>query len=177
MVNQQIIVIKIRKNNMKSQFKKTFFAIMMMVLVFSGYSQNISKIQISVGGLILGQKYTVEQVTSIFGSPQSYSHEIDVYDTNKFMYNNNTFYINDGKFNCFELVNTDYKLNGVVGVGDTFDKINLLNPYKINSGTTINGIKFYYVYITDYFDDMSPIYFYMQNGTISKINYLYMDDI
>ena len=150
----------------------------MLILAFNGYSQTVNKRQITVRGLILGQNYSVDQVTSIIGSPQSYSYEIDVFDTiHKLAYNGNTLYIYDRKFNGFELANNDYKLNGVVGVGDTFDKINLLNPFKIKSETGTNGITYYYGYITDYFDDMSPICFYIRNGTIFQINYLYMDDI
>ena len=154
-----------------------FFTMLLLASVFNGYSQIITERQIEIGGLTLRQAYSVNQVTSIMGTPQSYAHEFDVCDEHKFVYDDNVFYICDGVFVGFKLVNNRYKLNGVVGVGDTFNEIHLLNPFNIISTARDNGITIHEVFITNKIDDMSPIYFRVRNGAVFEISYLYVDDV
>jgi len=87
-------------------------------------------------------------------------------------YNNNTFYLYANVFNCFALLNNDYKLNGVIGIGDPVSNINLLNPFRITSISREGNRMIHLTYITDAEDDMSPIYFYSTNGIIDGISYL-----
>ena len=157
--------------------------ITLLVTIFSlfflnGYSQTVNKRTITVGGVALNNSYTFAQFTSIMGTPNSHtSVPWDGGELITMMYNSNKFQILANKFVHVNLFNNSYKLNGVVGVGDPVSNINLLNPFKLESKSNGTNKMLYYAYITDANYDMSPISFYVTNGIITEISYLYMDDV
>ena len=162
---------------------KTLLAAVLSLFVLSGYCQTVNKRTITIGGAVLNDTCTYARFTAIMGAPDSRkSEQEDGGELITMLYNNNTFYLHANVFNCFQLVNNSYKLNGVVGVGDPVANIDLLKPFKLISKPNGAGKELYYAYITDAYLidpdwDRSPIYFYVTNGIITKISYLYMDNI
>jgi|GEM_PF-2510219 len=160
---------------MKTKLKTVFLSITMLLCASGGYAQTANKRPIEVGGLTLGQNYNESQVISIMGAPESYAHVVDIFDTHEFIYHENVFYINDGKFSGFSIINKEYKLNKLVGVGDSADKIKLLKPFKVILKSENEDTICHHVYITDNVDDDCPLSIYVEQGVITKINYLCMD--
>jgi hypothetical protein len=148
-----------------------------------GWGQTVNKRTITVAktgssaSVTLNNSYSYAQFISIMGTPDSKETEMDGGEIVMMKYNNNSLSLHANRFVLFTLRNNGFKLNGVVGVGDPASNINLLNPFKITSEPNGTQKTLIYAYITDYFDDMSPICFYTENDLIVKINYLCMDDV
>jgi hypothetical protein len=147
-----------------------------------GVSQMVNKRTITVAkagsskSVTLNRSYTYTMFTSILGEPNSKRTDIDG-EITMMKYENNIFYLYANVFNCFEFTDNTYKINGIVGVGDTVSKIELLNPFKLTSRSKGANKSTYSAYITNTDYDMSPIYFDVENGQIVKISYAYTDDI
>jgi len=155
-------------------FRSTLLTTVLSLLFLSGYGQIADKGAINIGGVTVNNTYTYSQFTSIMGAPDSTKSEMDDGGEHLTMtYNGNRFCCVAGEFICFELINNSYKLNGVVGVGDPVANINLINPFKIESKPNGANKMLYYADIIDPEYDMMPVYFYVTNGIITKIFYLY----
>jgi hypothetical protein len=168
--------------------KKIFYILIAITIstISNGlYSQNQSQpYAISIGGLLLEHQYSHEQVISALGNPQSYEELINNPDyegvliAKIYLYNYNRINIYDGILRQIDLINSYYKLNGIVGVGDPASKINDLPHNNIETSNMNNGQSIYYLYFRNIeIDDMSPIMFKVENGIITRIEYIYCDDV
>lgn len=155
-----------------------------LILISNKTISQTPPIPMSIGGLLLEHTYTHEQVLSIMGTPQSYKllvNHPDYEGVNKariYVYNSNIFSIYDDVLKYVVIVNATYKINNLVGVGDPVSKIFELPHNNISNENEHNGHSFYYLHFRNIDeDDMSPLIFYVANGVIVKIVYVYCDDV
>jgi hypothetical protein len=118
------------------------------------------------------------------GTPQSYQLLVNhpdyegVNNARIYVYNSNIFSIYDDVLKYVEIVNATYKINNLVGVGDSSSKIIELPQNRIKIVNRVNGESIFYLYFRNIAeDDLSPLLFYVANGVIVKIVYVYCDDV
>jgi len=96
----------------------------------------------------------------------------------EYIFNSNNVHFYNNLFKYLNLINSVFKLNGIVGVGDPASKINDLPHNNIETRNMNNGQSIYYLYFRNIeIDDMSPIMFYVENGIIYRVVYIYCDDV
>ena len=177
-----IIVVTLLSNTIYSQQLKVASSLSVVNMLFKS-PQNLP-IPINIGGLLLEHQYSHSQVLSIMGTPQSYQLLVNHPDyegviiTRIYIYNSNIISIYDNVFKHVKLVNSDYKLNNLVGVGDLASKIYELPHNSISIENENNGQSTYYLYFRNMeAGDISPLMFTIINGVITKIEYIYCDDV
>lgn len=123
----------------------------------------------TINSVQFNQKYSQAQIETLWGKPTKFEHaygEVEVYDY---------FYIKDNlgfdaKFNLiyFDLVSDKFKINGVVGVGDSVSKFSQL-PNRMKSEFERNSV----MYLYDVYDSSSEalIVFHTRNQIIYRITY------
>lgn len=114
------------------------------------YSQNQPQpYAISVGGLLLEHQYSHEQVIAALGSPQSYHTENDFTFGNirEYIFNSNNVHFYNNLFKYLNLINSAFKLNGIVGVGDPASKIYDL-PHNNIENSNMNNSQIKYIIYT-----------------------------
>lgn len=167
---------------MKTKFIFIIVLIFTFLLGISAYSnQDNPYYSINIGGLILEQNYSHEQVVQILGTPDNFEHhvndpEYEYYDVRIYKYNNNVFHFLNNKFLTFEINSPGLKLNGIVGVGDQTNSISNLPNHKILT-SVYSDATFYEVFFRGYNYDVSPILFRIENGLIKKIAFTYQDNV
>jgi len=143
------------------------------LLSLYGFSQTVNERAITIGGVTLNNSYSFAQFTAIMGAPDSYTSEPgDGGESIVMIYNNNKFELLANEFIHIDFSNSDYKLNGVVGVGDPVANINRLNPFYLTSKSIGENRIIYYAHIMDSIDDLSTIDFDTTNGIITRISYV-----
>lgn len=92
-------------------------------------AQTIVKDAIVVNGLQVGERYTQEQIVKALGTPSKIvsPSETDEYpNVYTFYYNQDRFYLIDGKLYGFELRTSAFVVNGSIRIGDAVSKVNQL---------------------------------------------------
>lgn len=106
-------------------------------------AQTIVKDAISLENMHVGTHYTQEQLLQAFGTP-SKTKAPDKFDEHLnsyvFYYGQDMVYWIDGEFYGFDIWTPTFTVNGLLRVGDSISKIDLLNGIKRYKTTSLSKI-------------------------------------